>query len=500
MATSSVNFISALGTGSGVDVKALAQNLVDAEKGPRAELIQRRIDKNETRISGYRTVVYGVEQLQKAIEALKSPSAFRTVTTQSSQPEAVAISVTGTPGPLEAQVGVTRLAQGQRSVSGEVANGRGFSSASQPLNGNPPVGFNLSITIGTEPARPISVTTPTPQGVVDAINRAGLSVTATLVNRGGSPADYRIVLNGATGDENAFDISADATAVPLGFAAGRGTGPLDRIALNSQFSVDGLTIERRGNQVSDVIEGVTLDLRTTTTAGTPATVSLSRDTASVKDKIKAIVTAYNDLQSILDAGFDPESDVEGLGGSLVGDVTARRIRDQVRRVVMPDTVNAGNPQALTSLRSLGLFVDTDGRMKFATLKDGNPATEELLQVGDEGRLDELLESRFGEVTELFSAVNGLGKDLADQLSGSGRYVDSLASPSSPRRILLAGTAGATQRIDDDKERLTALEDRMKGLLERYIRQFAVMDSLVGEAKSTRTGIENSFKGMSYSRS
>jgi flagellar capping protein FliD len=40
---------------------------------------------------------------------------------------------------------------------------------------------------------------------------------------------------------------------------------------------------------------------------------------------------------------------------------------------------------------------------------------------------------------------------------------------------------------------------MKALLERYMKQFAVMDSLVGQSKSERTGIENSFKGMSNSR-
>jgi len=63
---------------------------------------------------------------------------------------------------------------------------------------------------------------------------------------------------------------------------------------------------------------------------------------------------------------------------------------------------------------------------------------------------------------------------------------------------------ATQRnargfVDSDKNRLAALEDRMSALLDRYIKQFAIMDSLVGQSKAEKSGVENSFKAMSASR-
>lgn len=492
MATSSVNFVSALGTGSGVDIKTLAQNLVDAEKAPRQDLIQKRIDKNESRMSGYRTVVYGIDQLKTAVEALKSSQAFNNTTAQSSL-SAVGVTVTGTPAPAAYQVAVSELAQGQRLVSHE------FGSATAALNGDPPASFTFDLTVGTS-SESITVNNPTPQGVVDAINQAGTGVTASLINVGSSVPRYTIVLNGPSGLANTFELQNVGSAVPLGFAAPGSLGANDRPARDATFTVDGLTIKRPSNRVTDVIDGVTLDLKATVSAGAPAMINLDRDVASVKEKIKAIVTAYNDLQSIIEAGFDPESKVEGLGGTLVGDVTARRIRDQVRRIMIPDITPTGASTALTGLRSLGIFIDTDNRMKFATLKDGDPTRDTLLQIGDESKLDDLLKDRFGDVADLFSrAVTGMGKDISDQLSGNGRYVDSLASPSSPRRLLLAGTDSATSRVKDDKERLAALEERMKGLLERYMKQFSVMDSLVGEAKSIRSGVENSFKGMSYSR-
>ena len=49
MAESS-NLITALGAGSVVDIKALAQGLVDAEKVPRQNAIQAKLDKSEAKI------------------------------------------------------------------------------------------------------------------------------------------------------------------------------------------------------------------------------------------------------------------------------------------------------------------------------------------------------------------------------------------------------------------------------------------------------------------
>ena len=50
--------ITALGTGSGVDVASLAQNLTDAERVPKANAINAKINKNEMRISGYAAIAY----------------------------------------------------------------------------------------------------------------------------------------------------------------------------------------------------------------------------------------------------------------------------------------------------------------------------------------------------------------------------------------------------------------------------------------------------------
>ena len=52
MATDNTNIVSALNAGSGINIKELAQALVDAEKVPRESLVQSKIDKSDAKISG----------------------------------------------------------------------------------------------------------------------------------------------------------------------------------------------------------------------------------------------------------------------------------------------------------------------------------------------------------------------------------------------------------------------------------------------------------------
>jgi flagellar capping protein FliD len=57
------------------------------------------------------------------------------------------------------------------------------------------------------------------------------------------------------------------------------------------------------------------------------------------------------------------------------------------------------------------------------------------------------------------------------------------------------SANATDRIAKYQEDLTKLEDRMTQLLARYTKQFSEMDSMVGQTKSTQTGLTSSFEGL-----
>lgn len=502
MATTNTNFISALGTGSGVDIKTLAQSLVDAEKVPKQKIIQDRIDKTELRVSGYSTVSFALDQLKGALEALKMPASFQAVSAASSQPAVVGISATGAVTTGSHEIEVSSLARAQRSVSA----GFGSLTDSVRIDSTPMGAVDLLLTLNGASLPPITVNTPTLEAVADAINDADLGVKASIANTGEQPTPYKLILQGPVGAAGEFELEVvevgQQTTVQTGlgfvFPPAQNSDP-DRVASDADFRVDGIQYFRSSNRISDVVEGVTLTLLGETASA--ATVSTSRDVVPVKDMIKQIVVAYNDLDAILDAAESRDSKVEKLGGSLVGDSTARRIRDQVRSILLPDVGAVGNSTTdpLTDLRQLGLFVDTDGKMKFSSIVEGASSYSTMVQVGSEATLDRVLSERYEDLTAMFSGSTGLAKDMADRISGSGSYFDTTNSPSSPIKLLAAQSRNATQRMAVDQGRLLELEDRMKALLERYLKQFSVMESLVGESKSLRSSVENSFKAMSNVR-
>jgi len=61
--------------------------------------------------------------------------------------------------------------------------------------------------------------------------------------------------------------------------------------------------------------------------------------------------------------------------------------------------------------------------------------------------------------------------------------------------LTSETTNANTRITKFQDDLTALNERMEKLLGRYQKQFAAMDSLVGQSKATQTSLTGTFAGM-----
>jgi flagellar hook-associated protein 2 len=79
------NVMKALGSGSGIDTAALAQSLVDAEKAPRTDAINKNIKKNEAIVSGYAAVKFALNAVKTAFDDLKDVSDFSSVTATSNQ-------------------------------------------------------------------------------------------------------------------------------------------------------------------------------------------------------------------------------------------------------------------------------------------------------------------------------------------------------------------------------------------------------------------------------
>jgi flagellar hook-associated protein 2 len=165
--------LSAVGAGSGVDVAALAQNLVDAEKVPQQNIINQKITKNEARISGYAAISFVMSELNTAFTALKDKNSFNSLTATNSQSNAFAVSTTASSVGGSHEIEVLQLAKSQRTVS------NGFATGGVPLNGGNPM--SLTFTVGGVAKSPINLAEgkDTPQDIVNAINAAKTGVTAS---------------------------------------------------------------------------------------------------------------------------------------------------------------------------------------------------------------------------------------------------------------------------------------------------------------------------------
>jgi flagellar hook-associated protein 2 len=151
---------------------------------------------------------------------------------------------------------------------------------------------------------------------------------------------------------------------------------------DANIKVNGALITRSTNTISDAITGVTLNLNRAK-AGTPVTVTVSRDTSSIKTKIKTFVDDYNSSLSFISNQFRFDEDTQSAG-PLTGDPTLLSIQSQVRAQV--SAAVSGLTSSRNSLAVIGIAHDKDGTLKI-----------------DDATLDNAINNYFTNVRDIFIA-------------------------------------------------------------------------------------------------
>jgi flagellar hook-associated protein 2 len=217
------------------------------------------------------------------------------------------------------------------------------------------------------------------EGLRDLINNDGQNpgVSASVLQHDGA---YHLVLAGRdTGADYAVSVDNLATTLE-GFD--EGAFLRTQQARNSRVRVDGYPagdwIERSGNTLTDVIDGVTLNLRQTGSAS----VSLSRDTSAVKGALENFVSSYNSVVDKLDkyTGYDEETKTRGL---LQGDATINSWLAPVRSEAISSVVGfGGEGDSFTLPGQLGLSIDDEGKLLLDTAVLDEAIAEDYLGVLD----------------------------------------------------------------------------------------------------------------------
>ena len=474
--------LSSMGRGSGVDVIKLARDLTDVTKLPREERLNKAKEASEAEISAHAVLKYNVQLLIDQFNGLNDASELATPTATSSDTSKV--SVLSTDGSALSGIyefSVSALATEQRNIS------NAYLSSTQSLNGGS--GFTLTVTQpagGTATNIAIAAGNDHPQGVVAAINAAGLGVTAVLVAADSAGSAYRIALQGQTGANNSFVISSTLSDSDLGFhdasngnlANNSGTYSLQNPG-DASLTYNGVGLTRSSNVVTDVLPGISVSLNATTAGNDTVSLNVTSDQTTLKTKLQSLVAAYNDLQFALNELSDPDSDEDEVGGALARDLAVvRTVRDAVYEAVTQDSSTAsGN---VTGLRDIGVTLTRAGNLSF-----------------DETTYDEVAAGSFDDISMMLSAgtnnqsrYDGQSQGLAiDAVLVLENLTDSISG------VFATRTSAAQATIAQYETELVELERRMDALYQRYLTQFTVMESLVNQLNSTRESMATTWENI-----
>jgi len=315
-----------------------------------------------------------------------------TVTVASTANLAVGATITGAGIPVGATIASITDATNFVISAAATATGTGVSLQAAPVftsNGN----GSKSVTLDS--------TNNSLQGIRDAINAAAIGVTATIINDGNATVPYRLVLSSdSNGASNSMKIttSGDATINTLLANDPAGTQNLAETTAgqNAVFKVNGVPVSKTSNSVSDVIQGVTLNLIKTTTSATNITVA--RDTAGITESINGLVKAYNDLNATLKNLTSYDASTK-KGAALQGDSMVRTLQTQLRSIL--STPVAGATGGIANLSDVGVTFQKDGTLALNSTK-----------------LNSVMSSNFTDIAGLFASVGKATDSLVSYNSAS----------------------------------------------------------------------------------
>lgn len=353
-------------TSTSVDWSALITAAVNA-KLTAATTISTSITNNEAKISAYQTLQTDLSTLSSGLSSLAT-AVVNSLATNAFATRAATISSSGD---------VSASSALSMSVSNGAATGDHTLTISQVATAQKVVGTSqssqtsalgysgtFSLGLGSGSTADITVTsTMSLQDVVDAINAqtSTTDVQASIVQV--SSGSYEMVL---TGTEDAADISYSSTSgddILNELGVTDSTGAFADVLQTSQaaeFSLDGISMTRDTNDITDVLTGVTFNLLQATPSGTSLSISIEPDTSQIETAVESLVTNYNTFRDAVIAQQATASDgTADSSAVLFGDGTMRDIMESLQNA-LTSTVGA------LTMADLGLSFNEKNELELDT--------------------------------------------------------------------------------------------------------------------------------------
>jgi len=223
--------------------------------------------------------------------------------------------------------------------------------------------------------------------------------------------------------------------------------------------VDGVTVERASNSISDLISGVKLDLAGVSTV--PVTLGTKTPTDGLRQAAQDFVDTYNEVLSTLNTQLDPKT------GPLKSDGAAQSLLRSLQTLTTRTLLTGAAANTPTTLGEIGIKTNRDGTLSV-----------------DDDTLTRALTNWPSSVEAIFSYSTA----SSDGLTAAMQSI-SLNAGSTLYGLGASMTRYLQQQTDNSKAQ-SDLSDQSSAMSTRLTQQFASMNAKVAAYKSTQTFLKN----------
>ena len=397
-----VDYLSAINQGgSGLNITQIVDSLVEAEQAPQENQIQTKIDARNTAISAIGEIKSALSKLSTSLATLTGNTSLKVNSTSS----AISATVTNpsTAVAINSTISVSTLAKGQTLAFEDYSSSTALVGAGSLVLERGDWSSGSFVASSTVTSKTLTITeTDTLESLKDKINALDYGVTASVLGAG--DGTFTLVLKSQDGKENALRITA--TESP----SGSGLSTIDNTSTNGSkqklagtdaaFTVDGISLTRSSNNITDLFTGYNVNLLASTTVNgtdTPANLTGSVDTNAATTNLQTFVSAVNDARSLLNQKTFRGSASEDAG-ELSDDPVIKSIQKQLNSLASTQLTGFGASGVYLS--NLGVRTEKDGLLTLnnTVLKNelkNNPAS-----------LDAIFNSMYSSSSSLLSASGG----------------------------------------------------------------------------------------------
>lgn len=237
----------------------------------------------------------------------------------------------------------------------------------------------------------------------------------------------------------------------------------DASILNSKINFNGLNIERNSNSISDLVTGVTLNLKSVMAVDdTDVTVDVANDVTAVKTKIEEFISSFNEIYSYIKTNT---SSSDGIRGVLIGDSSASSLLSLFSSTAY-SPVTGLDSGTINSLSELGITFNASMG----------------LSISDSDQLADALENNIDEVEQLFVSENGIATNLYNKLLPYSGYSGYLSARKN-------SVDDNIESINDSITRIqTKIDKNSESLRYRYIQLQSQLSELMASVGDFSTNL------------